>query len=89
VNYGVARYRQGAVEDAKRAMRQALLRQPGHAAAATNLGAFMRVSWGGLIPITTLQALAKVLRASFFVPQSNGARWYRGWDASGKALLRE
>jgi Tfp pilus assembly protein PilF len=44
INYGVARYRQGAIDDAKQAMREALLRQPGHPAAAANLGAFMRIS---------------------------------------------
>jgi hemolysin-activating ACP:hemolysin acyltransferase len=44
VNYGIARYRQGHIEDAKRAMREALARQPDHAAAFANLGAFMRVS---------------------------------------------
>src|SRR5262245_53259443 len=37
VNYGVARYRQGHIEDAKMAMRQALLSVPGHAVAAANL----------------------------------------------------
>ena len=42
VNFGVARYRQGHVEDAKRAMREALARQPDHAAAISNLEAFMR-----------------------------------------------
>jgi Tfp pilus assembly protein PilF len=44
VNYGIARYRQGDIEDAKTAMRQALARAPGHAAAGANLGAFMRIS---------------------------------------------
>ena len=44
VNYGVARYRQGAAEDAMTAMRQALLAEPGHAAAGANLGAFLRIS---------------------------------------------
>jgi Flp pilus assembly protein TadD len=44
VNYGVARYRQGAVEDAKTAMRQALQSAPGHPAASANLGAFLRIS---------------------------------------------
>ena len=44
VNYGLARYRLGAVEDAKTAMRQALIGEPGHAAALANLGAFMRIS---------------------------------------------
>lgn len=44
VNYGIARYRQGQIEDAKRAMREALARQPGHAAAISNLDTFMRVS---------------------------------------------
>jgi len=44
VNYGVARYRQGDVDAAKTAMRQALLSAPGHAAAAANLGAFLRIT---------------------------------------------
>jgi hemolysin-activating ACP:hemolysin acyltransferase len=44
VNYGVARYRQGHIEDAKRAMREALARQPDHPAAAANLESFMRIS---------------------------------------------
>jgi tetratricopeptide (TPR) repeat protein len=44
VNYGLARYRQGAIEEAKIAMRQALAKAPGHAAATANLGAFMRIS---------------------------------------------
>jgi Tfp pilus assembly protein PilF/hemolysin-activating ACP:hemolysin acyltransferase len=46
VNYGIARDRQGHVEDAKRAMREALARQPGHSAAIANLDAFMRASGG-------------------------------------------
>jgi Tetratricopeptide repeat len=44
VNYGIARYRQGDIEDAKTAMREALARAPGHAAAGAHLGAFMRIS---------------------------------------------
>jgi len=44
VNYGLARYRQGAVEDAKVAMRQALAADPTHSAALSNLGAFMRIT---------------------------------------------
>jgi Flp pilus assembly protein TadD len=44
INYGLARYRQGFLEDAKTAMRQALMRAPGHPAALANLGAFMRIS---------------------------------------------
>ena len=44
VNMGVARYRQGAIEDAKLAMRQALRHEPGHEAAAANLAAFMRIT---------------------------------------------
>src|ERR1700677_4438005 len=47
VNYGVARYRQGSIDDAKAAMRQALHAAPGHNAAASNLGAFMRISGPG------------------------------------------
>jgi tetratricopeptide (TPR) repeat protein len=44
INYGVARYRQGAIEDAKTAMRQVLLFAPDHAVALSNLAAFMRIS---------------------------------------------
>jgi tetratricopeptide (TPR) repeat protein len=44
VYLGVARYRQGALEDAKTAMRQALRCAPGHPAATANLGAFMRIT---------------------------------------------
>ena len=44
INYGIARYRQGAIEDAKTAMRQVLLFAPDHAVAASNLAAFMRIS---------------------------------------------
>ncbi len=44
VNYRLARYRQGAVEHAKLAMRQALAAEPGHAAALANLGALMCVT---------------------------------------------
>jgi Tfp pilus assembly protein PilF len=44
INYGIARYRQGAIEDAKTAMRQALRHAPGHPAAVGNLGAFMRIT---------------------------------------------
>jgi Flp pilus assembly protein TadD len=44
VNLGIARYREGSIEDAKIAMRQALARAPGHPAAAANLAAFMRIT---------------------------------------------
>jgi tetratricopeptide (TPR) repeat protein len=44
VNLGLARYAQGAVWPAKIAMREALRVEPGHAAAASNLGALMRIS---------------------------------------------
>ena len=44
INYGIARYRQGAIEDAKTAMRQVLLFAPDHAVATSNLAAFMRIS---------------------------------------------
>ena len=44
VNYGLARYAQGAVEDAKTAMRKALAADPANPAALSNLGAFMRIS---------------------------------------------
>jgi tetratricopeptide (TPR) repeat protein len=44
VNYGVARYRQGAIEDAKAAMRKVLAFAPNHAAAASNLATFTRIS---------------------------------------------
>jgi Flp pilus assembly protein TadD len=68
VNYGVARYRQGAIEDAKAAMRQALLRSPGHRAAASNLGAFMRISGQG-------EGAEALLRATIErEPGNSGAR---------------
>ena len=44
VQCGVARYRQGAVEGAKEAMREALCHAPGHRAAEANLKALMRRS---------------------------------------------
>jgi hemolysin-activating ACP:hemolysin acyltransferase/Flp pilus assembly protein TadD len=44
VNYGIARFRQGAVEDARTAMRQALHRVPDHAAAQANLAALEATS---------------------------------------------
>jgi tetratricopeptide (TPR) repeat protein len=44
INYGVARYRQGAIEDAKTAMRKVLAFAPNHPAASSNLAAFMRMS---------------------------------------------
>jgi Tfp pilus assembly protein PilF len=44
INYGLCRYRRNAIEDAKTAMRQALLFAPGHPAAIANLGAFMRIT---------------------------------------------
>ena len=44
VNYGLQRYRQEAIEDAKVAMRRALAAEPNHAAALCNLGALMRIS---------------------------------------------
>ena len=44
INFGLCRYRQGAIEDAKAAMRNALRRAPNNRAAAANLGALMRIS---------------------------------------------
>ena len=44
VNYGLARYAQGAVEDAKGAFVRALQAQPGHEAATTNLAALSRLT---------------------------------------------
>jgi tetratricopeptide (TPR) repeat protein len=44
INYGIARYQQGAIEDAKTAMRQALRVQPNHLAAVANLGGFLRIT---------------------------------------------
>jgi tetratricopeptide (TPR) repeat protein len=44
INFGVARYRQGAVEDAKTAMRQVLAFAPGHPAATANLAVFLRLT---------------------------------------------
>ena len=56
VNYGVARYQQGATEDAKVAMRQALLRTPGHPSALSNLVAFMRITGESAEDESPLQA---------------------------------
>jgi tetratricopeptide (TPR) repeat protein len=47
INYGLCRYRRGAIGDAKTAMRQALRHAPDHPAAAANLGAFMRITGNG------------------------------------------
>ena len=47
VNYGLARYRQGAIEDARAAMREALRYAPGHATAKANLAALERMGVGG------------------------------------------
>jgi len=44
INFGLARYRQGFIEDARTAMRNASRHAPGHRAAASNLAAFMRIS---------------------------------------------
>jgi Tfp pilus assembly protein PilF len=53
VNYGIARYRQGDIEDAKTAMRQALARAPGHAAAgAKTKWEFPRLCRGGSKSLT-------------------------------------
>lgn len=68
VNYGVARYRQGAIEEAKRAMREALVAAPDHPAAASNLGAFMRITGDPGGAETLLRAL--VARE----PDNHGAR---------------
>ena len=44
INFGIARYRQGAIADAKLAMKRVLDFAPGHAIASGNLAAFMRIS---------------------------------------------
>ena len=44
INFGLCRYRQGAIEDAKTAMRNALRHAPNNRAATANLGAFMRIT---------------------------------------------
>jgi Flp pilus assembly protein TadD/hemolysin-activating ACP:hemolysin acyltransferase len=44
INYGVARYRRGAIEDAKTAMRQVLTFAPNNKAAISNLATFQRLS---------------------------------------------
>ncbi len=46
VNYGLARYAQGAILDARNAMVRALQGQPGHAAATSNLAALSRLTGG-------------------------------------------
>lgn len=68
VNFGVARYRQGAIEDAMTAMRQALLSEPGHPAASANLGAFLRITGEPEAAETLLRAT--VARE----PHNDGAR---------------
>jgi Tfp pilus assembly protein PilF/hemolysin-activating ACP:hemolysin acyltransferase len=47
INFGVARYRQGRIEEAKAATRQALAHAPSHPVATANLGAFMRITGDG------------------------------------------
>jgi Flp pilus assembly protein TadD len=59
VNLGIARYREGSIEDAKIAMRQALARDPGHSAAAANLAAFMRITGDPAAEDVLLAALAR------------------------------
>jgi len=44
INYGLTRYRQGNIADAKTAMQRALAHAPGNRAAIANLGAFMHIS---------------------------------------------
>jgi tetratricopeptide (TPR) repeat protein len=44
VSLGVARYRQDNIEGAKAAMRSALIAEPGHRAATSNLAAFLRIT---------------------------------------------
>ena len=46
INLGLARYSQGAVEDAKKCFVRALQAQPGHAAATSNLAALLRLTGG-------------------------------------------
>ena len=58
--FGLARYSQGAIEDAKRAMAIALRAQPGHAAAASNLAALLRLTGSYEAPEKLLrEALAR------------------------------
>lgn len=68
VNLGVARYRQGAMDDAKLAMRQALRHAPRHAAAANNLGVFLRLTG------EAEQAEALLRAALAANPENAGAR---------------
>ncbi len=68
INYGISRYRQGAIEDAKFAMRQALHNAPGHPAAVASLGAFMRLTG-------ELEAAETMLRQTLAAQPGNaGAR---------------
>jgi len=68
INLGLVRYRQGAVDIAKRCMREALRFAPGHPAATANLAALMRIS-GETEPAEALlhQAVARA-------PQNEAAR---------------
>jgi tetratricopeptide (TPR) repeat protein len=60
VNLGLARYAQGAVNDARIAMNRALQAQPGHPAATSNLSALLRLSGGYEMAETLLrEALAR------------------------------
>lgn len=56
----VSHYRQGAMGDATTAMHKALLSDPGHKAAAANLGAFLRI--GG--EVDAVEALLREAIAS-------------------------
>ena len=68
INLGIARYRQGAIEDAKTAMRQALRHAPGHPVATANLGAFIRITG-------EVEASEALLRESLAnAPDNAGAR---------------
>ena len=68
VNYGIARYRQGALGDAKAAMRRALLHAPDHPVVTANLGAFMRNSG------ESEAEEALLLRGIELAPENAGAR---------------
>ncbi len=60
VNFGLARYAQGSVNEAKSAMARALQAQPGHPAATSNLSALLRLSGGYEMAETLLrEALAR------------------------------
>ena len=69
VNYGLAAYRDGSVEEAIRAMRRAQIAEPNHGGAAANLAAFLRLSGAH----AEAESLLRRLLAE--APENHGARF--------------